>query len=462
MALAVALPLVVPSSRKSIARIQFANHSVDFLRESGELPRRVRGRCDRSQWWKSNRRVSAIGNFTMVTACGEEKTEFPQGKKSSRKLENLETRLVKRLGQTISERQLFRPKQRILVAVSGGQDSVCLLHLMVKLKETWDWSIGVINCDHRWSDSSRQASALVAQMAQSMDLDYYQAASTSSVLGEGLARTWRYGVLQRVSLIHGYEAIVTAHTASDRVETLLYNLFRGTGVSGLQSLTWKRWLNPSASLTFHSAFQPDLLIESYEDPRLEKVSSSSPVSQRSLALVRPLLDVTRSELRELHDQLGLPLWPDPSNHNLDIDRNRIRHELLPYLRKHFNQGIDKSLARWAEILHGEQLYLDNLCRSILSKAESENEDVGGGRKLDVLLLKSLPTALQRRILKQFSDDFTGKSLGFDAVERLRQGACSESYGARKPLHVSVHGGFIIRLQGKHLTIARNPPGNNHR
>ncbi|KAL3684895.1 hypothetical protein R1sor_002917 [Riccia sorocarpa] len=445
------------SSWKSITGNKFAYHSFDSLRENGvQLNDNVRYKfITSSECWKSIRICSARGNFTMVTASAEENTESSQEKKSHRKRRNLEAQLVKRLGQAITERQLMRPKQRILVAVSGGQDSVCLLHLMVKLRETWDWSIGVVNCDHQWSASSRQASALVAQLAQSMDLDYYQSVSTRSVLGEGVARTWRYGVLQRVALTHGYEVIVTAHTASDRVETLLYNLFRGSGISGLQSLTWKRSLDSSPSLTFHSAFRPDLIIENYDDPNGESIDSSSAGSQRSLALVRPLLEVTRSELRELHHQLGLPLWPDPSNHTLDIDRNRIRHELLPYLRKHFNQGVDKSLARWAEILHGEQLYLDNLCRSILSKIESEVEGPGGGRKLDVLLLKSLPIALQRRILKQFSDNVTGKSLGFDAVERLRLAASGESSGTRKSLQLSVHGGFTIQLKGDILTIARH-------
>ncbi|BFI25733.1 tRNA(Ile)-lysidine synthase [Marchantia polymorpha subsp. ruderalis] len=373
------------------------------------------------------------------------------GASGAREEEGAGSRLAKRLGRTISERQLLRPRQRVLVAVSGGQDSVCLLHLMLELRDAWDWSVGVVNCDHRWSAPSRRASALVAQLAQSRGLDYYQAVATSSVLGEGAARTWRYGVFRRLAARHGYEAIVTAHTASDRVETLLYNLCRGTGISGLQSLTWKRWIDPVPSLSQRSAFRAEQLIESFEDPQAP--GSAQPLLQpQPLALVRPLLDVTRSELRDFHRQMKMPLWPDPSNHFLDIDRNRIRHELLPYLRKHFNGGIDKSLARWAEILHGEQLYLDNLCRSILGQAESEVDGPGPGRRLDVVLLKSLPIALQRRVLKQFADNFTGHSLGFDAVERLRQAACSESSGARKALQLSIHGGFIMRLQNNILTI----------
>ncbi|KAG6554455.1 hypothetical protein Mapa_003833 [Marchantia paleacea] len=401
------------------------------------------------------RSIRASNSVLHVRFCSNEARESDRVKKSSRVVEDLEARLAKRLGRTISERQLLKPNQRILLAVSGGQDSVCLLHLMMKLRDAWGWSIGVVNCDHRWSTSSRQASAHVAQMAQSLGLDYYQAVSTSSVLGEGLARTWRYGVFQRLATHHGYEAIVTAHTASDRVETLLYNLFRGTGISGLQSLTWKRWLDPVPSLSQRSAFKAEHLIDSYKDPQTATVRVSPGSDQpQTLALVRPLLDVTRSELRDLHQQMKMPLWPDPSNHFLDIDRNRIRHELLPYLRKHFNGGIDKSLARWAEILHGEHLYLDNLCHSILGQAESELDGPGRGRRLDVVLLKSLPIALQRRILKQFADNFTRKSLGFDAVERLRQAACSESSGARKALQLSIHGGFIMRLQNNHLIISR--------
>lgn len=259
--------------------------------------------------------------------------------------------------------------------------------------------------------------------------------TTSPVPGESLARTWRYGALQRIALRHGCNSIVTAHTASDRVETLLYNLFRGSGLHGLQSLTWKRALSTKLSLSYRSAFAASEVVAAVEGD--DAIRSSD-----EIGLVRPLLGFTRTELREYCDLLELPLWPDASNMSLEIDRNRIRHELLPYLRENFNDSVDKSLARCAEILHAEQQYLDGVCESILRKAESEDGD--GGRKLDIEIVQSLPVALQRRVLKQFVERFTGRGLGFDHVERLRA-SYSLSSDSPSAVNLAVPGHATVRV-----------------
>lgn len=441
--------------------------------EENSLKRRFRSRSIRSH---GSSRIERQRGSTVQ--CSEERTdslssgEGRNGKASERSSsgsgrissnagggiiasgQRLEVRLLQRLNHTLKDRHLLVPGQKVLLAVSGGQDSVCLMHLLVKLQSRWGWTIGIAHCDHQWSSSSREQAAHVAQMAQALSLDYYQAVTVETVPGEGAARTWRYGVLQRIAVCHGYEAIVTAHTASDRIETSLFNIFRGSGLQGLQSLTWKRSLSPGLSLACKSAFQLTKPVGSAEDP----LGGTVAVSKSSVALIRPLLDVTRTELRELREELTLPLWPDPSNACVDIDRNRIRHELLPYLRKHFNSGVDKSLGRWAEILHGEQAYLDSVCVSITASAVSEIRGPGGeeiGRKLDISLVQSVPVALQRRILKQFSDGFTGKSLGFDIVERVRR-SCGDASSRRKGLKVSVPGNCYLFIRGDDLTIGRLP------
>ncbi|KAG0597511.1 hypothetical protein M758_12G000700 [Ceratodon purpureus] len=360
----------------------------------------------------------------------------------------IERGFAQRLAKAVREHNLFRPGDKILVAVSGGQDSVCLLRMLAGLREQWGWVLGVVYCDHRWSSASRGQGSHVSQIATSLGVRYYQAVTTSPVPGEGLARTWRYGVLQRIALRHGFTSIVTAHTASDRVETLLYNLFRGSGLHGLQSLTWKRVLSPSLSLSYRTAFTPNEVVSSLatEVGMLEPGSSE-------VTLVRPLLGFTRTELREYCDLVGLPLWPDPSNMSLEIDRNRIRHELLPYLRENFNDSVDKSLARCAEILHAEQQYLDSVCDSIFRKAETRDAD---GSKLDIVILQSLPVALQRRVLKQFVENFTGRSLGFDHVERLRASysLSADTQNASHGVNLALPGNASVRVLKTHFHLTR--------
>jgi len=167
--------------------------------------------------------------------------------------------------------------------------------------------------------------------------------------------------------------------------------------------------------------------------------------------VRPLLDTTRTELRKLCETLQLPLWPDPSNFSLEINRNRIRHELLPYLRENFGSGIDRNLARWVEILHGEESFLHSLCENIRSKAEKSMDH--GVMKLDVSIVESLPLALQRRVLKQFIESHTGKSACFDTIERLRL-AYGQTSNGNKNVRVSMRGGFEVHLREKMMLLIK--------
>ena len=413
--------------------------SVSCVPHASQIGKQLGGRRElRGGWEKGRVLASARGEGQRGSLLNN-----PNLDRSSEEQESaarIERGFSQRLSKAIREQNLFRPGEKILVAVSGGQDSVCLLRMLANLRDQWGWVLGVVYCDHQWSPSSRKQGSHVSQIATSLRINYYQVVTTSPVPGEGVARTWRYGILQRIALRHGYVAIVTAHTASDRVETLLYNLFRGSGLHGLQSLTWKRILSPSLSLSQRTAFMPTgvvSLLATLEEGTLKLGSSE-------VALVRPLLGFTRTELRQYCDLLGLPLWPDPSNMSVEIDRNRIRHQLLPYLRENFNDSVDKSLARCAEILQAEQQYLDNVCDSILRKTETQDAD---GSKLDIVILQSLPVALQRRVLKQFVENFTGKSLGFDHVERLRASysPSADTQNASQGVTLALPGNASVRV-----------------
>lgn len=319
------------------------------------------------------------------------------------------------------------------MAVSGGQDSICLLWMLSQLQQSWEWKMAVVHCDHQWNPQSSAAQAShVAQVAREMGHDFYQSLPTMDAFGETRARAWRYGVFHRIALRHDYDVVITAHTASDRVETLLHNLFRGTGLQGMQSLTWTREL---------------------------QVRIPSHKTYKKVRLVRPLLDTTRTELRKLCETLQLPLWPDPSNFSLEINRNRIRHELLPYLRENFASGIDRNLARWVEILHGEESFLHSLCENIRSKAEKSMDH--SVMKLDVSIVESLPLALQRRVLKQFIESHTGKSACFDSIERLRL-AYGQTNNGNKNVRVSMRGGFEVHLQEKMMLLMKKGVPNPQR
>jgi tRNA(Ile)-lysidine synthetase-like protein len=150
--------------------------------------------------------------------------------------------LLYKINNLITERNLLQPNQRILIAVSGGQDSICILRILFQLKIKWNWKLGIIHCDHRWTSISKYQAEHVACLAVNLQINYHEGIAIESVQKEGRARIWRYNIIQTIAISYNYSAIITGHNASDRIETLLYNLTRGSGLHGLQAIKWKRYL----------------------------------------------------------------------------------------------------------------------------------------------------------------------------------------------------------------------------
>lgn len=365
-----------------------------------------------------------------------------------------------KINNTIRERNLLQPYQKILIAVSGGQDSICLLRTLSELKKQWNWKLGIVHCDHRWNLSSKFQAELVAFLAVNLQINYYEGIAINSVQKEGDARNWRYNIQNIVALSENYTAIITGHNASDRIETLLSNITRGSGLHGLQSINWKRHLSPSrftqsalskgksSFLTHEIQFKKTFYDLSFF-PLKEKGKKT-----RNLPLIRPFLETTRTEIRTILNIWKLPSWSDRSNKELRIRRNRIRHRIIPYIRMHYNPKIDQILTRWAEIVQSETFYLEQLTNYILSKIEikkkmssllkmsyketfleQKNSFLGNfdfyQSAIPTNLLRSLPLAIQRRLLKQYIYKNTGRILGFQYIEQIRLFCLFQTYLSSK-------------------------------
>lgn len=306
------------------------------------------------------------------------------------RIQNGWTPLHARLHRTLQQRQLLQRNQHLLVAVSGGQDSLCLLKLLLDLQPKWNWQLGVAHCDHQWQWDAGNAEH-VERIARSWQVPFYLETAVEITQSEGAARQWRYQVLNEMAREHGYECILTAHTQSDRAETVLYNLIRGSGADGLQALSWKRQL-------------------------LEGIE-----------LVRPLLEVSRAETFQFCHNFQLPIWEDCTNQDLKYARNRIRQELLPYLRNHFNPKVEQSLAQTAELLRADVEYLEDtacqLCQ-IAMRTEEEQEVISSSSqssipsRLNRRVLRDHPLALQRRVMRQFLSIALPSAPNFEQIEKL--------------------------------------------
>ncbi|MFM7405846.1 MAG: tRNA lysidine(34) synthetase TilS [Cuspidothrix sp.] len=290
------------------------------------------------------------------------------------------TPLHAQIHRTIRDRHLLPPKQRLLVAVSGGQDSLCLIKLLLDIQSKWQWFIAIAHCDHSWREDSQANAIHVENLAKTWNTPFHLETATTIINSEATARNWRYQALTNIAEVNNYQYIITGHTASDRAETLLYNLIRGTGADGLQALTWQR------PLTDH------------------------------ILLVRPLLEITRSQTAQFCQDLNLPIWEDSTNQNLQYSRNRIRQQLIPYLQTNFNPQVETNLAQTAELLQGEVAYLEEIAHHwrLEATVTSPNPDFQFNRRI----LQKAPLAVQRRVIRQILQSILPASPNFEHIEKV--------------------------------------------
>lgn len=276
--------------------------------------------------------------------------------------------------KVLRQKSLLPAKAKVLIAVSGGQDSLCLGKLLLDLSDKWQWQLAVAHCDHQWSTDAGIA-ARVEQVADSWQLPFYLKRANSLEETEAAARQWRYQALIEIARANRFTHVVTGHTKSDRAETLIYNLIRGAGTDGLAALTWQRPLTDD------------------------------------IVLIRPILGVYRRETWEFCQQFALPIWFDVVNQSDRYARNRIRGELIPYLQQRFNPQVEKSLAQTAEILRADLEYLEIAAQKLLHEAAVDN-------RLNRLSLQTSPLAIQRRAIRQFLPTIIARQPNFEQIEAV--------------------------------------------
>ncbi|MBD6618639.1 tRNA lysidine(34) synthetase TilS [Komarekiella sp. 'clone 1'] len=322
------------------------------------------------------------------------------------------TSLHAKIHRTIRSRHLFEHKQRLLVAVSGGQDSLCLIKLLLDLQPKWEWHLGIAHCDHRWRSDSQANANHVEKLAKTWDVSFYLETANQSLTSEAAARNWRYQALSAIAQVNNYQYIVTGHTASDRAETLLYNLIRGTGADGLQALTWQRPLTAD------------------------------------VILARPLLEITRLQTEKFCQDFQLPVWEDSTNQDLQYARNRIRQELIPYLQANFNPQVESALAQTAELLQAEVEYLEKAAHELREKAMSIEHERDSFTpvvplRLNRRVLQTAPLALQRRVIRQVLQQILPDAPSFEHIEKLTALIIAPNRSQTDPFP----GGAIAQVEG---------------
>lgn len=321
------------------------------------------------------------------------------------------------INNLIGSKRLIKPYKKLLICVSGGQDSIFLIHILYQLKKKWNWKFAVIHCDHQWNSISKLQANYVSQLAFNMNIDYYQAISNQKIISEENARDWRYSIIKKVAYCHKYKIIITAHTKNDRVETFLAHLLRGSGISGFQSIHWKKKIMNEIYSKIIFLRKTVLYSINYQ----ENIYQCIKIESFKNNIIRPLLNITREEVYFLIKSWKSTIWYDPTNRFLKISRNRIRHRLIPYTKLYFNPKLDQLIFQSTEILFYQNNYLVKLTQYLLNQiqliiVDNKNKKYSA---LDCELLNSLPIFLQREIIKEFLEKKLNIKIIFHQVECIR-------------------------------------------
>lgn len=291
----------------------------------------------------------------------------------------------------IERHGMLAPGLSVGVAVSGGADSLCLLHLLHELAPRWNLRLAVIHIDHGLrGDASRADARFVAQTAARLGLNFHLREADLAMRSENLeqaARRVRQDFF--AELIGGgtVSRIATGHTRSDQAETVLYRILRGSGLTGLRGIL--------------------------------------PVTAEHL--IRPLLSVSRCDVEAWLTERGLEWREDATNRNRDFARNRLRHDILPLLAESFNPRLEETLAHLAELALDEESYWDG----IVPPAAKPSEIVC----LAVRDLVDSPPAVARRRVRRAIETVKGdlSQIGFAHVEAVLEMAASPQGSGRSQL-----------------------------
>lgn len=326
--------------------------------------------------------------------------------------------VFRQVAATVRQKKLLRPDDRVLVAVSGGSDSVCLVMVLYEMQQRGvlpglDLHVAHVNYGLRGAESEKDE-AYVRDLGKTLNLPAHvervHLVPRPGQTVQSQARDARYAFFARMRRECGLTAVATGHTADDQAETVLLWLLRGSGTRGLAGI---------------------------------------PV-QRGDGIIRPLLDVTREQVLDYLASRGIVYRTDASNAMRIYRRNRIRHEIMPLLRT-FNPRIVQGLARAAEILAAEAALLDDLERE---RWKAVVKDIAPGRVvLQGERLAQEPLGLQRRLIRRALSVVHGSAAGltFRHVSDILARVVGAGYSGK----LDLPGGIVVERDGALVTVGRS-------
>lgn len=292
---------------------------------------------------------------------------------------------------TIRKHNLIKKGEKVLLALSGGSDSVCLLHILNDLKKDLGFSLYACHLNHSIRDEADSDEAFVKDLCEKLGIqcffqksDIKSIAKTEKISEELAGRNERYAFFERISREHNIDLIATAHNKNDVAETILFHIFRGSGLDGQKGIAYKR----------------------------ENI-------------IRPLLDCEKKDIDKFCRDNGYKFVFDKTN-NLNIyTRNKIRLDIIPEIENGINEGFINTIVKNSEIIRDDAEFLNETAKGVFISNFSDG-------KLDIAGIKDSHVAILRRVIMLFHREFfknelNMQSIHVDAVLKLIKSGKSGKY-----------------------------------
>ena len=262
--------------------------------------------------------------------------------------------------QKVKKTNLINNGDRLILGLSGGSDSMCLMNILLALREEYNINLVAVHINHMIREEANDDENALKEYCDSIKIDFYSKkidvpafAKLNKLSSEDAGRICRYEFFYEVLKETGSNKIVTAHNLNDVVETVFMNIIRGTGLNGLTGIEY-----------------------SYDN------------------VIRPLLDVTKDEIEEYCKLNSLPIRVDRTNYENDYTRNKIRNILLPLIRTEINPSVDFNINNMIKILKEDEEELRILATDNYRKIQNKH----GLNKNE---FNALSRAMQRRVLREY-------------------------------------------------------------
>ena len=319
--------------------------------------------------------------------------------------------------ETIKKYNLISENDKIVVAVSGGPDSMCLLHILLTLRKEYNLELNVAHVNHMIRDNAILAEEYVKDFCEKNNLNFFvkkvdvhELSKKDRIGTEEAGRKARYEFFNEVKEMTSSNKIAIAHNKNDKVETIFLNLIRGTGTYGLIGIEPKNGI-----------------------------------------YIRPLLEIERENIERYCDEFNLNPRIDESNFENIYNRNKIRNVIIPYIKKEFNPNIVNTVSRLSDIVQDEEKYFNKIVENEYKKLviEETNEYIKLNRKefndLDLIIRKKLVFYVINKLI--------GSTMGIEKihVEDIIK-LCSNNIGNK---YLTPKKNIKVSLKNKQLYFEKN-------